>query len=129
MLKFDWLCQHSGRRNKNLAHVTRRIFPSLPPPPFSRACAPRGKIRMACETRWSPAHALQLGQSLASYIAVSLSFYNIIYRYAPVRAVTKSNFSLASHPYFPCGAHARGKGRQPRMRTTRKYGWLVRDRD
>ena len=33
MLKFDWLCQHSGRRKKNLAHVTRRIFPSLPPPP------------------------------------------------------------------------------------------------
>ena len=37
--------------NENLAHVTRRIFPSLPPPPFPRACAPRGKIRMACETR------------------------------------------------------------------------------
>ena len=36
--------------NENLAHVTRRIFPSLPPPPFYRACAPRGKIRMACET-------------------------------------------------------------------------------
>ena len=36
--------------NENLAHVTRRIFPSLPPPPFPRACAPRGKIRMACET-------------------------------------------------------------------------------
>ena len=51
MLKFDWLCQHSGRRSKHLAHVTRRIFPSLPPPPFPRACAPRGKIRMACETR------------------------------------------------------------------------------
>ena len=50
MLEFDWLCQHSGRRNENLAHLTRRIFPSLPPPPFPRACA-RGKIRMACETR------------------------------------------------------------------------------
>ena len=34
MLKFDWLCQHSGRWNENLAHVTRRIFPSLPPPHF-----------------------------------------------------------------------------------------------
>ena len=52
MLKSDWLCQHSGRRNKNPAHVTRRIFPSLPPPPSPRACAPRGKIRMACETRF-----------------------------------------------------------------------------
>ena len=31
MLEFDWLCQHSGRRNKNLAHLTRRIFPSLSP--------------------------------------------------------------------------------------------------
>ena len=40
--------------NENLAHVTRRIFPSLPPPPFPRACAPRGKIRMACETNSSP---------------------------------------------------------------------------
>ena len=29
---------------RNLAHLTRRIFPSLPPPPFPRACA-RGKIR------------------------------------------------------------------------------------
>ena len=36
--------------NENLAHVTRRIVPSLPLPPFPRACAPRGKIRMACET-------------------------------------------------------------------------------
>ena len=51
MLEFDWLCQHSGRRNENLAHLTRRIFHSLPPPPFPRACA-RGKIRMACETRY-----------------------------------------------------------------------------
>ena len=41
--------------NENLAHVTRRIFPSLPPPPFPRACAPRGKIRMACETTPSSA--------------------------------------------------------------------------
>ena len=40
--------------NENLAHVTRRIFPSLPPPPFPRACAPRGKIRMACETNCDP---------------------------------------------------------------------------
>ena len=34
MLKFDWLCQHSGRRNENLAHLTRCIFPSFLPPPF-----------------------------------------------------------------------------------------------
>ena len=39
--------------NENLAHVTRRIFPSLPPPPFPRTCAPRGKIRMVCETRYN----------------------------------------------------------------------------
>ena len=44
--------------NENLAHVTRRIFPSLPPPPFPRACAPRGKIRMACETNMIAASGL-----------------------------------------------------------------------
>ena len=38
--------------NENLAYFTRRtcIFPSLSHPPFPRACAPREKIRMACET-------------------------------------------------------------------------------
>ena len=66
MLKFDWLCQHSGRRNKNLAHVTRRIFPSLPPRPFPRVCAPRGKIRMACETR-----LVATSHRLASCVIVS----------------------------------------------------------
>ena len=48
--------------NENLAHVTRRIFPSLPPPPFPRACAPRGKIRMACETMQYIERILQSNQ-------------------------------------------------------------------
>ena len=50
--------------NENLAHVTRRIFPSLPPPPSPRACVPRGKIRMACETNCNQSR-LRLVQELA----------------------------------------------------------------
>ena len=44
MLEFHWLCQHSGRRNENRAHLISLLDVSLP-----RVCA-RGKIRMACET-------------------------------------------------------------------------------
>ena len=32
MLEFHWLCQHSGRRNENLAHLTRRFFLPFPRP-------------------------------------------------------------------------------------------------
>ena len=34
LLQFHWTATNSGRQNENRATVTRRIFPSPPPPPI-----------------------------------------------------------------------------------------------
>ena len=102
--------------NENLAHVTRRIFPSLPPPPFSRACAPRGKIRMACETTpidaEFPLHVQFLNSSL-----FPVSFLDRLEKKPtapphPAEFFTCTSWHQLSHATIRIlpRAHARGKG-------------------